>query len=214
MYSIGVKSLPLTSTVGFSVGLVFAMQTVGTLKTYGAVNQLATLVGKAILRELGPVLTALMVASRAGSGISAELGSMKVTRQIDALEVSAINPFKYLVMTRVAACVLVVPMLAVIADVLGVLGGWIIGVTDAGLGAGFYWSTTLHYITLADVYPGLLKTVFFGFLIGIISSFHGFNARGGTEGVGEATTTTVVVCCLSIMLSDVLLTKIFIRLFG
>jgi len=213
MFSIGVKSLPLTGIVAFSVGLVFAMQTVEVLRDFGIVEYLSTLVGLAVVKELGPVLTALMVAARAGSGVSAELGSMRVTRQIDAMRVMAVDPMQYLVATRVLAFTLVVPMLAVLADLLGILGGWLIGVTQAGISSGYYISTTLQYVTVADVGPGLIKTVFFGFIVGCQVCHQGYYAEGGTEGVGRATTTAVFIASLSVMLADVVLTMVMLWLF-
>jgi phospholipid/cholesterol/gamma-HCH transport system permease protein len=214
MYLIGVKSLPLTSIAALAIGLVLAMQTIWILSKFGAVNYLAAVVGLAIVKELGPVVTALMVAGRAGSGISAELGSMKVTRQIDALRVSAVNPTKYLVTTRVLACMICLPLLTVFADALGILGGWVIGISLGGINSRLYWDTTLRYITLdADLIPGLLKTVFFGLIIGVVACFHGFSTEGGTEGVGLSTTTTVVSSSLMILISDVFLTRLLQMIF-
>jgi len=214
MYSIGVKSLPLTGIVAVSVGLVLAMQTIDILRDFGIVEYLSTLVGLAVVRELGPVLTALMVAARAGSGVSAELGSMRVTRQIDALRVMAVDPMQYLVATRILAFMLVLPMLAVLADLLGVFGGWIIGVTYAGISPQYYVSATLQYVGLGDVVPGLIKTVFFGFIIGCQVCHQGYYAEGGTEGVGRATTTAVNVAALSVMLADVIITRVMLWLIG
>lgn len=214
VFSIGVKSLVLTSTVALSVGMVMAMQTIGTLKTFGAVNYVAVVVGLAVVKELGPVLTALMVAGRAGSGISAEIGSMRVTRQIDALTVSAVNPVRYLVVTRIVACMIAVPLLAVIADVLGMLGGLIIGVVQGNISYHLYMTYTFTYIGYVDVLPSLLKTIFFGMLIGTVASYYGFRTTGGTEGVGNATKSSVVTTSLMIMLSDVVLTRILIIIFG
>ncbi len=214
IYTIGVRSLLLTSTVALSVGLVLAMQTIGTLQTFGAVNYVSVVVGLAVVKELGPVLTALMVAGRAGSGISAELGSMKVTRQIDALTVSAVNPMRYLVVTRVLACMVAVPLLTVIADVLGVLGGLIIGVMQGNISFYLYLSYTFKYVELVDIIPGLLKTVFFGMLVGVVASYYGFSTTGGTEGVGNSTKSSVVSSSLLIMISDVILTRILLWIFG
>jgi phospholipid/cholesterol/gamma-HCH transport system permease protein len=214
IYSIGVNSLLLTSTVAFSVGLVLAMQTMGTLQTFGAINYVSIVVGLAVVKELGPVFTALMVAGRAGSGICAEIGSMKVTRQIDALTVDAINPMRYLVATRVVACMVAVPLLTIIADVLGVLGGLIIGVIQGGISFHLYLSYTLTYVTLIDVLPGLLKTIFFGMIVGTVASFYGFQTTGGTEGVGNSTKSSVVTASLLIVVWDVILTRIMIWIFG
>ena len=214
IYSIGVNSLLLTSTVAFSVGLVLAMQTIGTLRIFGAVNYVAIVVGLAVVKELGPVFTALMVAGRAGSGICAELGSMKVTRQIDALTVSAVNPMRYLVVTRVIACMVAVPLLTVIADILGVVGGMIVGVIQGGISFHLYVNYTLTYVGLTDVIPGLLKTIFFGMLIGTIACYYGFETTGGTEGVGKSTKSSVVTASLLIVVSDVILTRILLWIFG
>jgi phospholipid/cholesterol/gamma-HCH transport system permease protein len=214
IFSIGVKSLALTSTVALSVGMVMAMQTIGTLKLFGAVNYVAVVVGLAVVKELGPVLTALMVAGRAGSGISAEIGSMRVTRQIDALTVSAVNPVRFLVVTRIIACMIAVPLLTVIADVLGILGGLIIGVVQGNISYHLYMSYTLTYIGYVEIFPGLIKTVFFGMLIGTVASYYGFQTTGGTEGVGNATKASVVSTSLMIMLSDVVLTRLLLIIFG
>ena len=214
IYSIGVNSLLLTSTVALSVGLVLAMQTMGTLQTFGAVNYVSIVVGLAVVKELGPVFTALMVAGRAGSGICAELGSMKVTRQIDALTVSAINPMRYLVATRIVACMIAVPLLTIIADVLGVLGGLIIGVVQGGISFHLYMSYTLTYVGLTDIIPGLLKTIVFGMIVGTVASFYGFETTGGTEGVGNSTKASVVTSSLLIVIFDVILTRILLGIFG
>ena len=212
--SIGVNSLLLTSTVAISVGLVLAMQTIGTLQMFGAVNYVSIVVGLAVVKELGPVFTALMIAGRAGSGICAELGSMKVTRQIDALTVSAVNPMRYLVVTRVVACMIAAPLLTIIADVLGIIGGLIIGVVQGGISFHLYMSYTLTYVELTDVIPGLLKTIFFGMLVGTVASYYGFATTGGTEGVGNSTKACVVTSSLLIVVSDVILTRILLWIFG
>lgn len=214
VFSIGVKSLLLTSTVALSVGMVMAMQTIGTLKAFGSVNYVAVVVGLAVTKELGPVLTALMVAGRAGSGISAEIGSMKVTRQIDALTISAVNPIRYLVVTRIVACMLAVPLLAVIADILGISGGLLVGTAQGNISPYLYMSYTLKYIGYVEVFPGLIKTVFFGMIIGTVACYYGFKTTGGTEGVGNSTKSSVVTTSLMIMLSDVVLTRMLLIIFG
>ena len=213
IYSIGVKSLPLTGTVGLSVGIVMSMQTLGTLEQFGATNYVAVVVGLAVVRELGPVLTAIMVAARAGSGISAEIGSMRVTGQIEALIVSAVNPVRYLVATRLVACMVALPLLTVIADVLGIMGGMFIALIEAGMNPHLYLSYTLEYVGLPDVLSGLVKTIPFGMLIGVVASFYGFYARGGTEGVGNATQAGVVTSAFLIILSNVIFTRILLQFF-
>ena len=214
MYAIGVQSVGLVGTVVLATGLVLAMQTVGVLARFGAKDFVAVVVGLSIVRELGPVLTALMVAGRAGSGISAEIGAMRVTRQIDALTVSAVDPLKYLVVTRVVACVLVMPLLTAVAIVLGLLGGFVIAVVQEGISPQFYIAKTLEFMGFSDYVPGMLKAVVFGFIISVVACFHGFYATGGTEGVGRATTTTVLATSLLIMMSDVVLTRVLILVFG
>lgn len=214
MYAIGVQSIGLVSAVLLATGLVLAMQTVGVLGRFGAKDYVAVVVGLSIVRELGPVLTALMIAGRAGSGISAEIGAMRVTRQIDALAVSAVDPLKYLVVTRVAACVFVLPLMTAIANLLGLFGGFVIAVVQEGISPQFYVAKTIEYMGFSDYVPGLLKAVVFGFIIALVACFQGFYTTGGTEGVGRSTTTTVMVTSLLIMLADVILTRVLIMAFG
>jgi phospholipid/cholesterol/gamma-HCH transport system permease protein len=208
MFHLGVKSLPLVGVAAFSVGLVLAMQTIGVLSMFGASNYIATIVGLSMVRELGPVLTALMVVGRAGSGMGAELGSMLVTSQIDAMRVSAVNPMKFLVSTRLLACMLVLPLLTGVADVLGILGGWVIGVTQIGLSSHYYYQLTLQYIGLKDIIPGILKTVVFGAIIGTVGCFEGYKTQHGTFGVGQSTQAAVVSGSLLVLIADVFLTRI------
>lgn len=213
-YQIGVTSFPLVAVCGFAIGLVMAMQTIGVLTRFGAVYYVASVVGLSMVRELGPVFTAIMVAGRAGSGIAAELGSMKVTYQIDALRVMAINPIKYLVAPRLWAAMIMLPLLTILADLLGIFGGFLIGTTQGGINAEFYYNVTIKYIGFKDLLPGLLKTIPFGFIVAGVASYEGFHTRGGTEGVGISTTTSVVVSSLCILISDVFLTKGVMLIFG
>ena len=144
--------------------------------------------------------------------MGAELGSMRVTNQIDALTVSAVNPMKYLVVTRILACMLVLPMLTVAANLIGILGGMVVGVTQVGMSPGYYYTLTIKYLTLKDILPGIGKTSVFGLIIGTVSCFHGYNTEHGTFGVGQATKTSVVASILLILISDVFLTKICLLL--
>jgi len=194
--------------------MVLAMQTTGVLARFGAKEYVAVVVGLAIVRELGPVLTALMVAGRAGSGISAEIGAMRVPRQIDALTVSAVDPLKYLVVTRVAACVIVMPLLTAIANSLGLFGGFIIAVLQEGISPTFYAARTLDFIGFVDYVPGLFKAVVFGFIVALVACYQGYHTTGGTEGVGKSTTATVMATSLLVMLADVILTRVLISIFG
>lgn len=208
MYHLGVRSFSLVAVASFAVGLVLAMQGITVLKMFGAANYIATSVCFTFVRGLGPLLAGIMLASRGGAGMGAELGSMRVTHQIDALTVSAVNPIKYLVVTRIVACMLVLPLLTVAANLIGILGGMIIGVTQVGISATYYYTLTVKYLTLKDVLPGIGKTAIFGLIIGTVSCFHGFNTEHGTFGVGQATKTSVVASILLILIADVFLTKL------
>ncbi|MDP3182910.1 MAG: ABC transporter permease, partial [Desulfobaccales bacterium] len=205
-------SFPLVAVASFSVGLVLAMQGTQVLKLFGAANYIATSVAFTFVRGLGPLLAAIMLAARGGAGMGAELGSMRVTNQIDALTVSAVNPMKYLVVTRILACMLILPLLAVAANLIGILGGLVVGVYQVGMTPTYYYTLTIKYLTLRDVLPGIGKTSIFGIIVGTVGCFHGYNTEHGTFGVGQATKTSVVVSILLILISDVLLTKLSLLL--
>ncbi len=207
---IGARSLPLTAISAFAIGLVLALQSLTLLQKFGVVQYAAVGVGLGVTRELGPVVTALMVAGRAGSGITAEIGSMKVTRQIDALRLLAVDPHRFLAATRIVACVITLPLLTAISDVLGIIGGALITTALGGVPLGAYVDTTLYYVTLGDVMTGLGKSVLFALLIGAIASWNGFRTEGGTTGVGQATTRTVVQASLMIFVSDVFVTQMLV----
>ncbi|MFP6663231.1 MAG: ABC transporter permease [Deltaproteobacteria bacterium] len=209
---VGAKSLPLVSVAGLAIGVVMAIQTMMLLRKFGVVQYAAVGVGLGVTRELGPVVTALMVAGRAGSGISAELGSMRVTRQIDALQVLAVDPMRHLVATRILACLIAVPLLTAIADFLGIFGGLVVTTVVGGVPVPAYIDTTLYYVTVSDVLSGLGKSAVFGLIIGTVSAHYGFHTEGGTTGVGRATTAAVVVSCLMIFFADVLLTQLLMTL--
>jgi phospholipid/cholesterol/gamma-HCH transport system permease protein len=210
MYHLGVKSFFLVAIASFSVGLVLAMQGLTVLKMFGAANYIATSVAFTFVRGLGPLLAGIMLAARGGAGMGAELGSMRVTHQIDALTVSAVNPMKYLVATRILACMLVLPLLTVAANLIGILGGMVIGVSQLGVTPGYYYTLTIKYMTLKDFLPGIGKTAIFGMIIGVVSCFHGYNTEHGTFGVGQATKTSVVTSILLILIADVFLTKLIL----
>lgn len=212
MYHLGVKSFPLVAVASFAVGLVLAMQGISVLSWFGATNYIATSVAFSFTRELGPLMSAIMLASRGGAGIGAEIGSMRVTHQIDALTVSAVNPIKYLVVTRIVACMLIMPLLATAADLVGILGGMVIGIYQVGMTPTYYYTLTIKYLTLHDVLPGIGKTVVFGLIVGTVACYHGFTTEHGTFGVGQATKTSVVAAILLILVSDVFLTKLILLL--
>ncbi len=213
MYHLGVKTVSLVAVASLALGLVLAMQTVNVLAMFGAKDYIATSVAFTFFRGMGPLLAGIMLASRGGAGIGAELGSMRVTSQIDALTVSAVNPMKYLVVTRIAACMLVMPLLTIASNIVGILGGFIIGIFQVGMTPTYYYTLTVKYLELRDVLPGVFKTVIFGLIIGTVACYQGYTTQHGTFGVGQSTKTSVVVAILLILVSDVFLTKLIILLF-
>ena len=203
-YFMGYKSLPIVAITGFIMGLVLTIQTRPTLADFGAESWLPGMVALSLIREISPVITALICAGKISSGIGAELGSMKVTQQIDAMEVSAINPYKYLVVTRIMATTLMIPLLVIFADTVGVLGGYA-GVNIHGDVNFFrYISQVLTSLDFIDIMPATIKTFFFGFFIGLIGCYKGFTAANGTESVGKAATSAVVAASLAIFIIDML----------
>ena len=203
-FNIGYKSLPLVAITGFIMGLVLTLQSRPTLAEFGAESWLPGMVALSLVREIAPVITALICAGKIGSGIGAELGSMKVTEQIDAMEVSGINPYKYLVVTRILATTLMIPLLVIFADVVGILGGYI-GINIHGDVSLFrYFSQVLSSLDFVDILPATIKTFFFGFFIGLIGCYNGYNAANGTESVGKAANTAVVSASLTIFIIDML----------
>lgn len=207
-YAIGYKSLPLVSITGFIMGLVLTIQSRPTMAKFGAESWIPGMVALSLIKEIAPVITALICAGKVSSGIGAELGSMKVTEQIDAMEVSAINPFKYLVVTRILAATLMIPVLVIYADLVGIFGGYI-GVnmhTDINLFR--YFSQVIESLKFLDIFPATIKTFFFGFFIGMIGCYKGFNAERGTESVGKAANSAVVTASLSIFIIDMLAVQI------
>ncbi len=222
MDEIGVKSLGIVLLTGFFTGMVLALQSAVQLQTFGATIYIGRLVAASMIRELGPVLSGLMVAGRVGSGIAAQLGSMKVTEQIDALNTLGTDPIKKLVTPRLLAAIVMMPVLAVVTDLVGILGGNVIGVAYIGLPSGLYWRTvweqiaaggfTLRYIP-NDFIQGLVKPFVFGAVIAITGCYFGLNTQGGTEGVGQSTTRTVVTASILILILDYFITQILLALF-
>jgi phospholipid/cholesterol/gamma-HCH transport system permease protein len=201
-YTIGYKSLPLVAITGFIMGLVLTIQSRPTLAEFGAESWLPGMVALSLVREIAPVVTALICAGKISSGIGAELGSMKVTEQIDAMEVSAINPYNYLVVTRVLATTLMVPLLVIMADGVGILGGFA-GINIHGDVTMYrYFSLVLSSLDFIDIIPAVIKTFFFGFFIGMIGCYKGFCAGDGTESVGKAANSAVVTASLTIFIID------------
>ena len=207
-YNIGYKSLPLVGITGFIMGVVLTIQSRPTLAQFGAESWLPAMVGISIIREIGPVITALICAGKVGSGIGAELASMKVTEQIDAMEVSGINPFKYLVVTRILATTLMLPILVIISDAIA-LGGSLLAVNiKADVSFYLYFGNVFEKLEFMDVIPAVIKTFFFGFVIGLIGCFKGFNSNKGTEGVGESANSAVVYASLLVFIMDMIAVQI------
>jgi phospholipid/cholesterol/gamma-HCH transport system permease protein len=213
-YLIGYKSFPLVAITGFIMGMVMTLQSKPTLADFGAESWLPSMVAVSIVREIGPVITALICAGKSGSGIGAELASMKVTEQIDAMEVSGINPFKYLVVTRVLAATLMIPVLVIVSDAISLYGSYL-GVNISGdVSFRLFFSQVFDSLSFSDVFPAFIKTFFFGFSIGIISCFKGYNSNKGTEGVGASANASVVIASLLIFIIDMIavqFTDIFSR---
>ena len=207
---IGNKSLFLVGLIAIFTGLVMALQLSVGLGRFGLKLYVGQVVGLAIFRELGPVLTALMIAARVGSGITAELGSMVVTEQVLAIEAMGANPIQKLVVPRVLATIIAAPLLTVMADVLGVLGGMVITMRQAGVSASFYIDQVSNTILIDDFLSGVIKAIFFGFFISLIACYQGLATGGGTEGVGRSTTQAVVYASIVIFISDFFLTKFFL----
>lgn len=197
LYSFGVRSFPMVFIVAIFTGMVLIIQLVPEFKKFGAESFTGGAISLAISRELGPTLTAVIIAGRVGSAITAELGSMKVTEQIAALEVMAVNPIRYLVSPRIFSGIIMLPALTIIADFLGIFGGYMIGVHKMGLVSGVYMTNMQILMEPRDIFGGLVKSLFFGIIITAVACYKGMNVKGGSEGVGTATTDSVV---LSIML--------------
>jgi phospholipid/cholesterol/gamma-HCH transport system permease protein len=207
-YAIGYKSLPLVTVTGFIMGLVLTIQSRPTMAKFGAESWLPSMVSLSLIREIAPVITALICAGKIASGIGAELGSMKVTEQIDAMEVSAINPYRYLVVTRIMATTLMIPILVIYADFIGIFGGYIGFNIHGEMSMLRYFSNVVEHLDFIDIVPATIKTFFFGFFIGMIGSYKGFNAKNGTESVGKAANSAVVTASLSIFILDMLAVQI------
>ncbi len=207
-YAIGYKSLPLVLITGFIMGLVLTIQSRPTLIQFGAESWLPSMVSLSLIREIAPVITALICAGKIASGIGAELGSMKVTEQIDAMEVSAINPYKYLVVTRILAATLMIPILVIFADLVGIYGGYVGFNVRGSMGMFRYFSDVFEHLEFLDLMPAVIKTFFFGFFIGLIGCYKGFNAKNGTASVGVAANEAVVAASLSIFIIDMLAVQI------
>ncbi len=214
-YQMGNRSLLLVGLTGFIIGLVITLQTRPILIRFGAEAYMPSMVGLSIIREIGPVLTALVCAGKIGSGIGAELGSMNVTEQIDAMEVSGTNPFKYLVVTRILAITFMLPLLVVMADAIGIYGSFLVEHFKGDISFTLFYSKIFKTLTFKDFFPAMVKTIFFGFAIGLVGCYKGFYCKKGTQGVGKAANSAVVTASILLFIIDliaVLITDILFEL--
>ena len=208
MVTVGVASTPVVLLTNLFTGAVMALQTFTVLRRFSAESYVGSLVALSMVRELSGVLTGLIVAGRAGSAMGAELGTMRVTEQIDALEVMATDPVHYLVVPRVWAATLMMPLLVLIGDFIGIAGGYLVSVVLMGANPVSYLNTSFQYMSLNDLFSGLVKSAVFGFLLAVIGCQQGFYTSGGAEGVGRSTTRAVVLASIAILISDFFLSKL------
>ena len=214
MDEVGTKSFLLTAVTGLAIGIVLSMQSRGTLARFGAEAVLPSMLALSVVKEIGPVLTSLVLAGRLGAGMGAEIGSMRVTEQIDALEVAALKPFHYLVVTRVLACILIFPILTIWTDTVALLGGYFESVMATNMDYRIFFDGVFSALRFSDVIVDTLKTSIFGFIVGIVSCYLGYNVRGGTREVGQATMRAVVLSSLLILLADVIIVRFSLTFFG
>ena len=206
---IGYYSLPVVGMTAVFTGMVLALQSYTGFARFNAETAIPNVVVLSICRELGPVMAGLMVAGRIGAAMAAELGTMRVTEQIDALVTLSTNPFKYLIAPRLIAGILMLPILVGTADVIGVMGGYLVSVYKLGFNAGNYLQNTVDFVEFLDVFSGLVKAAVFGFIVALMGCYHGFHSRGGAQGVGKATTNAVVSASILILISNYIVTELF-----
>lgn len=212
-FNIGNRSFFLVGITGFIIGLVFTLQSRPTLEQFGAVSWMASMVSVSIIREIGPIIVALICAGKVGSGIGAELGSMKVTEQIDAMEVSGTNPFKYLVVTRILASTLMLPLLVIFGDFIAIYGSYLVENIKGNVSSALYFNQVFNILEFSDIVPATIKTFFFGFAIGLIGCYKGYTCKKGTVGVGKAANAAVVYTSVLLFVIDfiaVFITNIFL----
>ena len=209
IYHVGVKSTVLVCATALSTGMVMALQYGYGLEKFGGKLYIPKLVALSIIKELGPIFTSLMIAARVGAGIASEIGSMHVTQQIDAIRALGTSPIKKIVIPRIVAVVICLPLLTIIANTVGVLGGMFVSVTELGMDADFYIQKVISTVTMKDYMVGILKTIVFGLVIGVTACYYGMTSKAGTLGVGIATTQAVVTSSIIVVVSDFFLTKFF-----
>jgi phospholipid/cholesterol/gamma-HCH transport system permease protein len=213
VYEIGWRSLPLIALSGFAIGVVLSMHTRASLERFGAESMIPAGLAIALIRETGPLTAGLLVSGRVGAGIGAELGAMKVTEQIDALEAVAVDSFKFLAVTRILACIIAMPLLTTIIDFCGIFGGYVAEASVSGMSPQLYFHRAFSIVEFTDFVPATFKTAVFGFVIGTVSSYLGFNTTQGTEGVGRTSTSSVVLSSICIILVNVVLVKLIFLVF-
>jgi phospholipid/cholesterol/gamma-HCH transport system permease protein len=213
VFEIGWRSLPLIALSGFAIGVVLSMHTRASLERFGAEAMIPAGLAIALIRETGPLTAGLLVAGRVGAGIGAELGAMKVTEQIDALEAVAVDSFKFLAVTRILACIIAMPLLTAIIDFCGIFGGYVAESSISGMSASLYFHRAFSIVEFSDFIPATFKTAVFGLIIGTVASYLGFNTTQGTEGVGRTSTASVVLSSICIILINVVLVKLIFFVF-
>jgi phospholipid/cholesterol/gamma-HCH transport system permease protein len=218
MYDVGVRSVPVIAVTGAFIGMVLAIETYTQFKTIGQENRLGSIINLSVVKQIGPVLAAVMLAGRIGGALTAELGTMNVTEQLDALRVMGSDPVRYLVVPRFAACVLLTPILTIYSDLLGVIGGWIVSTKFLGIPDGPYWAYSAQSIDTWQVMEGIIKSVFFGATIGMVSTYKGFTCGSGASGVGKACTESFVTSFICIIILNFFFAKLlhdmYIALYG
>ena len=207
LYHIGTRSIPVVMVVGAFVGAVLSVETFDQFAAIGQERSLGAVINISVVKQIGPVLAAVMIAGRVGGAVSAELGTMRVTEQLDALRVMGADPIAYLVVPRVLACVLMVPILTIVSDLLGIFGGYLVTVRVLGVNATEYWEFSARFVTMWDLYTGVIKSVVFGLAIGLIACYEGFHCREGAEGVGRAATDSFVASFMAIIISNFFIAK-------
>ena len=213
LYEIGWRSTPLIGASGLAVGVVLSMHTRASLERFGAEALIPAALALALVRETGPLTAGLMLAGRVGAGIGAELGAMKVTEQIDALEATAVDSFKFLVVTRVVACVIAVPLLTTLMNFMGIIGGWMAETAVTGMSFELYFRSAFSLVSFVDYIPATVKTMVFGFIIAVTASYLGMNTSRGTQGVGQAATRSVVTSSILLIGTNVVLVLLIFFLF-
>lgn len=218
LYQVGTRSIPVVMLVGAFVGAVLGIEMYDQFASIGQETRIGGIINLSVVKQIGPVLAAVMIAGRVGGAVSAEIGTMRVTEQLDALRVMGTDPVNYLVVPRVTACVIMVPLLTIVSDLLGMIGGWLVVVVGLGVEASEYWRFSAAFVSGFDVMTGLIKAVAFGLLIGLISCYKGFNCEPGAAGVGRATTDAFVSSFIAIIVANFFLAKflneLYIALFG